>query len=251
MLRSGILIQTSREPIKATLVALVQNWVTEWYRQAVDIDVKFNDVLFACYEMQDTDTLVQISKGSLVLVNEAEVLSKLAARAIAYQTEFESLDAAFHEQLGNRVALSLINRFTGKEPVEELNKNLDFTAQFQSVVRVDVAFSSGDCVSLLLDETLVYSIAKTPKPVYDGKEKVLSRSSSIETERVKLNASLSAVALPLEDFIALKPGDVIQLPHMLSDSIHVTTRDGQLNLDAYLVKSENKRSLLIRNKEIL
>lgn len=71
-------------------------------------------------------------------------------------------------------------------------------------------------------------------------------ASAVADTRIRLEARLPAVQMPLSEVSALAPGDFIDLQLDLSGSVRIVSREMSLRLDAVLGKQDGQRAIQLR-----
>lgn len=98
-------------------------------------------------------------------------------------------------------------------------------------------------IEMLAPAELWPLLAKPQQQEYRGK--LTQCGAALGATRVVIDATLSAVQLPLHEVINLAPGDFLNLGHDLSGTVQLRGRDIKLNLPATLGKQGDNKAVAI------
>ncbi len=246
----SVVNKISREPVSNWLNTVLQSWLEAWFvvgiADSAKTELQFNDALFLEHEIQKEDGLYQSPKGSgcLLFSDLPTTLPKLALLALGVLTNSDknSIDQteSLVETLKSRLVGDLISRLM---PVDS-STSQDSTDKFSSAIKVIIHVGEIQ-ICFHLNIGLLIEMGAYKHSESEQVSSLVSREIAVAQRSTKIQVGLHGTQLTLDELLSLKPGDVVSLRHSLDQSVLLATNDAPIEINAYLVKSEGSKALLL------
>jgi len=249
VLSLSVLNKSTREKVGIVLHSLVEEWVEKWFTQkdAMSIDIDFNNTLFKQRMLDDTCETIVLPKGKIAIIETETSRQEMAKHALTVRCKTDERDVKLYQELGATILYELFSTISRKSGVSD---NLQFSADVQTiqpVLSVYVKRENKTLLNFIFDrESLIHLQLITSNK---SKKTTMIPNAIVQAslkEELNVKAQLEAISLSLEEILRLKKGSVIKLTHPLNRPIILATSQKPLPVNAYLVSSKGKRSLLLK-----
>ena len=249
MLSSAVLNNSTREKLGITLRSFVEEWIEKWFTQkdAVSVDIDFNNTLFKQKMLDHKCETIVLPQGKIAIVETAASREEMAKHALMVESKTDEKDVALYNELGATILFELFSAIAKKSGVSD---NFQFSADVQAIqpaISVHIKHKDKTLLNCLFDkEALNHLQLLTANELPRTAMNPNAIAQASMKGELTVQAQLESIRLSLEEILRLKKGSVIKLTHPLNRPIVLATSQKPLPVNACLVSSKGKRSLLLK-----
>jgi hypothetical protein len=238
----SVLNRSSRIKAHKALQAAFDKWAKEIFIQDSHMSVLFNDELFSSCLPKDTDYVCGLGGALVVFHHFNKSFNALSKKALRFDGAVESQDQVFWSKLQKQIRSLLLKCLFGLEKdddVVQMPNDVPFSNSVSvkfTIEGIELNVSFNTAFLKLID---AYQLTELTK------HDLIDVATVPDKQLVSVKASFNSVIITLDEMLNLKVGHVVPLKHALQTPLVLETTDGALPLNAYLVKRNQNKAILI------